>query len=340
MPNYMDDAGGPRLRDAKDRAGNFNHLGYTDILPEGDLGPHAAFEGERIAALRRDSLMQGAGNVLQQGLQSVSSYRPGGLAAATSPFYSQMAGNLQTQASMTQAPSEALMFWWKQDEARRQRRRDQNRYWTGVAVNAAMMVGSAAIGSVMAPPGMPQKGPGSPGGNPIGQDQQFFSQGGGYGQAAQNPNSQFFNPNTQPGGPIMPQQGGQPGGGGQNMMSQTGDGGPGGMGNDQKTIDDGGKGGAGNPPPMENNGNTAQGPGGMGGGDPMGGMGGGMGAFDGPMTAGLGMGTNSYAMANGMDTAAWDTMAIQSDPTLIAEIQQANDMMEFGITQLERARLV
>lgn len=127
--------------------GAFDEFGYTQFSPAGGAGPWAQFEAEKIAARRNLRLEQEAGMVLGQGLETLGSYRPGGAAQLTSPFYQQQAQTILQ--SRREAPD--LLYQHRRDRARRERKAARRDAWVSAGISAATTLTAAAIGGGKAP---------------------------------------------------------------------------------------------------------------------------------------------------------------------------------------------
>jgi hypothetical protein len=117
--------------------------GFTNRLPPAPIAPYVQLQAERAAAERNSRLVRDALGWQQQGLANLQTYRPGGVAALQSPYYSQM--SQITLADRGEAPD--LMFDWRRDEAFQERRRQSRaRRRAGLAAAGGAVLGAVAGG--------------------------------------------------------------------------------------------------------------------------------------------------------------------------------------------------
>ena len=258
-------------------------FGFSNILPEEHIAPEVQFMAEKKAAWRNDRLMaqslkRGRGyfeagqGALQQGLETMQAYRPGGAAAMTSPYYTGKASMYAQQADWDLRGSaarrqEAPNLMFRFDERYRKKAREDARRAGAVQIGgmllgaaatiatggaaAPLMIGAMGAAATQDSAGntLDQQGnvvPGSRGG--VGGDLTAGA-GGGAGVLA---------PGAAPGGGggVLPAGGG---------AQQQGPGGGAGGGGQFPAATGGGAGGGGGAPPAEGGGAP---PGGGGGGAP------------------------------------------------------------------------
>ena len=112
--NYDPSRGAQNLADS----GIYDQFGNTNQIPAWQIAPDVQYGANVVAMRRNDMLAQQGGAqaqiALNNGLQNLSSYRPGGAAALLSPYYQQQANTYFQTAMARRADAPDLMF--KYDE--------------------------------------------------------------------------------------------------------------------------------------------------------------------------------------------------------------------------------
>lgn len=250
-----------RMHGEMDRYGELGRGGHPTgrFLPGSEIAPHMQMQAERAAFERNEGLMREAFGTLRGGLNEMGTYRPGGLSAMQSPYYSNMAQTLL--AGREEAPD--LMHEVRKDAARKARKAAGKAgalsfagkaIGTIAAIAAAPVTGGASLMALPATLGQFGQAPGSgaPAGDGLGQlgpgvgfPEVNFDKGGS-GQPGGFQTGGGFGGDGAPG----QQQGGQDGGGFQTGGGFGGGPGPqmGGPGNQDVGTGSGGAGGVGGGP--------------------------------------------------------------------------------------------
>ena len=154
-PGQFDSSGGPPTNLAD--SGIYDEFGNTVGLPGSHIAPDVQHGANVVAMRRNDALVAGGGAQAQQALRSglgnMLAYRPGGAAAMTSGYYSQMAQQHFNTALARQQQAPDLMFRWA-DQVRKSAEEDAKKagFLSGGLSLAGMIAGMALPGANAAVP--------------------------------------------------------------------------------------------------------------------------------------------------------------------------------------------
>ena len=155
-------------------------------LPDGAIAAQTQLFADRQAYRWNDARARDAQMILQQGLDTLGSYRPGGVAQLTSPYYSQMA---QTELQRRIVAPD-LMYWDRRDAELRARKAAEKASWLSFGSQLlGTAVGAVAGGPTTAPSTMS-------GDQPPGTDVNTTQ----YDSPTQPPNTSWSGPESGPAG--------------------------------------------------------------------------------------------------------------------------------------------